>query len=680
MGLLDRVEKRASIENPSTSLADPDAWLTEALGGGSTEAGIDVNHHNALKLSAVWACVNVLSQDVAKLPLQVYRRLERGKEPARDHPVYRVLHDRGNRQMSAYNLRRTLQAHVVTWGNAYAEIERNRADDVIGLWPLMPDRTKAHRIDGRKVIVTRVNNEDIALSADRVLHVPGLGFDGLRGYSVINMARRTIGGAVAADKFGAKFFGSGARPGGVIMAERQLSDAARRRLRDAWERKHKGLSNAQRVAVLDEGMQYQDIGVPPEDAQFLETRQWGVEDVARFFRVPPHKVQHLLRSTYSNIESQAREYVQDTLQAWLVNWEQELNQALFNDGERNQYFAEHNVEGLLRGNSEARSQFYQQAINNGWMTPNEVRERENLNPAHGGDQLFVPLNLMPLDAAADLMAMQAEGDDSATADDDDHHHQGQPPEPQVRVSREYRSALHRHRMQQAHARGFRAAAARLVSAEVRALRDIRERAYGERQAVDFLAMVERFYRGFEERAADQYRPVTTTYGTVIKDAIADELGADMQPDPQYQRFVADYTDGMATRHVRKSQDQLRALVQETPPEDQPAAIDERLDDWQDKRPDKIAQVESVRAMGAFSKTAYALGGVLALRWFAIGKSCPFCTRMHGRTVGVRELFASKGDVVEPEGDDDASPMRVRHSVGHPPLHSGCDCVVVPGSI
>lgn len=666
---MQRTERRASAENPSTSLANPAAWLTAALGGGPTDAGVTVNHRTALKLSAVFACTNVLSQDVAKLPFITYRRVDRGgKERARDHPVFRLLHDEANPQMSAYNLRRTLQAHVTLWGKAFAEIQRNGAGDPVALWPLLPDRTEVERVGGEKRIVTRVGGEKHVLSDDDVLHVPGLGFDGLRGYSVVGFARESIGGAMAAEQFGSRFFGNGARPGGVIMLDRSLSEQAQQRVRDSWERMHQGLSNAQRVAILDEGMKYESIGVPPEDAQFIATKQHGVEDVIRFFRMPPHKVQHLIHAgVRANVEAENISYVTDTLQSWLVNWEQEVNRTLFRDEERDTFFAEHQVQGLLRGDSEARAEFYQRGINNGWFSVNDVRGFENLNPIEGGDRHFVPLNLIPLDGADALASPDDVGDDG---DDEDRASRAR--------ERERRSVAQRHRIQEAHRRGFREVGARVVRQEVEAVREIAEKTLGRRQSADFLADVDRFYESFEDTVRRRFEPLLAGLAGLVKGVIGNELGRDTEPNPRYDRFVRDYAGGFARRHVRKGQQQLRAVVQDVGEEEAPEAVEVRLGEWEEERADKIAMTEGTRAVGAFSKAAYLVAGVFTLVWRTVGENCPYCERLNGKVVSIQENFVNAGDFIDPEGDEATEPMRVRQNIGHPPAHRACDCQVGPG--
>ena len=673
MGLLPTVETRASLENPSTSLGSPDAWLVDALGAGPTQSGVNVNHSSALSSAPVWACINVLAQDVAKLPLITYERLDRGKDRATGHRFYGMLHDAPNPQMSSSTFRKTLQGHVATWGNGYAEKERNHAGDVVALWPLPPDRTEVHRVKGEKVFVTRAGGRDILLADDDVLHIPGLGFDGLRGYSVISMARQRIGGEVAAAEYGGAFFKEGARPGGVIMRKDSLTEQAQDRLRKSWNQMHQGLSGAQRVAVLDEDMTYTRIGVPPNDAQFIETRQFSAVEICRFFRIPPHKIQVLDSVPRANIEAENISYVVDTLQNWLVTWEQEIKRSLF--ANEPEFFAEFQITGLLRGDSAARAEFYAKGIQSGWFSINDVREMENLNPVEGGDSHFVPLNLVPL-AAAESVALgniDPETDSARTV--------------RMAEARASTSITTRHRLMGTHVRAFKAAGERVVASETKHIRGIIDKTYGaieSRSGPDFLADLRRFYEGFDGEVVAAFAPVLTAYGALIRSAIQDELGGDV-PEANYERFVGDYTAGLARRHTSKGEKQLRRIVADTDPEDQAEALNERLDEWDEKRPGKLADSESTRAMGALSKAAYIALGILRLRWVTIGKNCPFCTTLNGRTVSITEMFASKGEEIEPselfefdEASGTVAPMEVKRSFGHPPAHSACDCVVSPG--
>jgi HK97 family phage portal protein len=338
--------------------------------------------------------VRILSETLASLPLILYRRLPRGKERATDHPLYSILHDSPNPEMSAFNFKEALMAHLVTWGNNYAEIEWEDRLTVKGLWPLRPDRIQAVRENENIVYKYNSPTGMVSLPSYRVLHIPGLSFDGLVGYAPITLAREAIGLSLATEEFGARFFGNGSAPGGALKHPKTMSKEAKENLRKAWNEQHSGLENQHKVAILEEGLDWVKIGIPPNDAQFLETRKFQKNEIASFFHIPPHMIGDLERATFSNIEEQALEFVVYTMRPWLVRWEQAINQKLLNPNERKEYFVEFLVDALLRGNFESRTRGYWQAIQGGWMSPNEVRDLENRNPREGGDEYLQPVNMV----------------------------------------------------------------------------------------------------------------------------------------------------------------------------------------------------------------------------------------------------------------------------------------------
>jgi HK97 family phage portal protein len=368
----------------AASLRAPTRWLIEAFGAEPTGSGISVGQETALTYSAFYAAVRVLAESVASLPLKVYQRLERGKEVARAHSLYPILHDAPNETMSAFMFFETLQGHVLTWGNAFAEIQFNGQGRVEALWPLRPDRMRLEMLDRNQLryIYTDGEGRESFFDPSAILHVRGLGFDGLSGYSPVRLARESIALGLATERHGATFFGNGSRPGGVLKHPGQLDEQSRRNLVNSWERAHGGVNRAHRVALLEDGISWQQIGIPNEDAQFLETRKFQVEDIARIFRIPPHLLGHLDKATFSNIEQQSLDFVMHSLRPWLIRWEQECNTKLLAGTD---FFCEFSIDGLLRGDMMARAQYYSTLIAARVISPNEAREKENLNPVEGGD-------------------------------------------------------------------------------------------------------------------------------------------------------------------------------------------------------------------------------------------------------------------------------------------------------
>lgn len=374
---------------------------------GNTTSGKTVTERSAMQTSAVYSCVRILAEAIAGLPLQLYRYTEDGgKEKAIDHPLYFLLHDEPNQEMTSFIFRETLMTHLLLWGNAYAQIIRNGRGDVVALYPLMPNRMMVDRDTNGQLYYSYIKQTDdgsslregtVILAPHDVLHIPGLGFDGLVGYSPIAMAKNTIGMSIACEEYGSKFFSNGATPGAVLEHPGIIKDPEK--VRDSWNNAFRGSSNANKVAVLEEGMKYTPISIPPEQAQFLETRKFQIDEIARIFRIPPHMIGDLEKSSYSNIEQQSLEFVKYTLDPWVCRWEQSLNRALLKPEEKNAYFAKFNVDGLLRGDYASRMNGYATGIQNGFMSPNDVRELENLNriPAEeGGDTYMVNGNMIKI--------------------------------------------------------------------------------------------------------------------------------------------------------------------------------------------------------------------------------------------------------------------------------------------
>ena len=338
---------------------------------GRTTSGKPVNERTAMQTTAVYACVRILAEAVASLPLHVYEyQDDGGKKLVHDHPLYYLLHDEPNPEMTSFVFRETLMSHLLIWGNAYAQIIRDGAGRVLGLYPLLPDKMEVQRDDKGNIYYVYSRNSDenptfkeygnIKLKAEDVLHIPGLGFDGLIGYSPIAMAKNAVGMTLACEEYGASFFANGANPGGVLEHPGVLKDPSK--VRESWNSVYRGVSNAHKIAVLEEGMKYQQIGIPPEEAQFLETRKFQINEIARLYRIPPHMVGDLDKSSFSNIEQQS------------------LQRSLLLPGEKGKYFIKLNVDGLLRGDYQSRMNGYAVGRQNGWFSANDIREMENMNP------------------------------------------------------------------------------------------------------------------------------------------------------------------------------------------------------------------------------------------------------------------------------------------------------------
>jgi len=346
---------------------------------GGTPSGKLVNERTAMQTSAVYACVRILAESVAGLPLHVYERSEDGgKNTNPSHPIYRLLHDEPNQEMTSFVFRETLMTHLLLWGNAYAQIIRDGRGYPSALYPLLPDKMSVDRnASGNLVYTYQSDKGEVKLRQENILHISGLGFDGLIGYSPIAMAKNAVGMSIATEEYGAKFFANGANPGGVLEHPGTVKDIGR--VKDSWNAGYQGSGNAHKIALLEEGMKFHQVGIPPEQAQFLETRKFQINEIARIFRVPPHMVGDLEKSSFSNIEQQSLEFVKYTLDPWVVRWEQSLQQALILPSEKATHFIKFNLDGLLRGDYQSRMQGYSIGIQNGFLSVNDVRSWEDMN-------------------------------------------------------------------------------------------------------------------------------------------------------------------------------------------------------------------------------------------------------------------------------------------------------------
>ena len=372
---------------------------------GISSSGSRVNEKTAMQMTAVYSCVRILSETLASLPLHVFEYTDKGTAKATTHPLYTVLHDEPNKEMTSFIFRETLMTHLLLWGNAYAQIIRNGKGEVMALYPLMPDRMKVDRDNtGQIYYEYLVNDSDatskgsgtVKLSPTDVLHIPGLGFDGLVGYSPIAVAKNAIGMAIATEEYGAKFFANGATPSGILEHPGTVKNPEQ--MRESWTRGFSG-SNTHKVAILEEGMKYTPISISPNEAQFLETRKFQLNEIARIFRVPPHMVGDLEKSSFSNIEQQSLEFVKYTLDPWVSRWEQAITRRLLKEDEKKKYYVKFNVDGLLRGDYQSRMSGYATARQNGWMSANDIRALENLDlisKEDGGDLYLINGNMLPL--------------------------------------------------------------------------------------------------------------------------------------------------------------------------------------------------------------------------------------------------------------------------------------------
>ena len=393
MGIFNKIKQILNL-----SVTDPKAWnpFLWNFNGGKNLSGENVTEETALTYSAIWNAVTLYSGTISTLPLHLLRKNQQKTLHVTDRNLYRILHDKFNPYMTAQSGRETMMAHVLLWGNAYAEVVRNGYGEITALWPISPNRITKNMKDGIIFYEVKVDDNTIVIPNENILHIPGLGFDGFLGYSVVSMAQKSIGLGMALETFGSLYFGKGTHPSAVITHPGQLKDPAM--MRKAISEVYSGLGNSNQLMLLEEGMKIEKIGIPPEDSQFLESRAFHVAEIARWFNLPPHKLKDLSRSSFSNIESEQISFVTDSILPWLVRIEQQYDMQLLTNNERyrQSMYTRHNVDGLLRGNAKDRAEYYRTMFGIGVMSINDIREKESWDPVENGDERFVPLNMIPL--------------------------------------------------------------------------------------------------------------------------------------------------------------------------------------------------------------------------------------------------------------------------------------------
>lgn len=657
MNLLQRIgklfERRAMTDSQFFELH---------YGGGGTYAGPSVNEANAMRASAVYACIHIISESIASLPLVLYRQSGRNKERATNHRLYSALHDMANPNMTAFEWRELAFSHVLAWGNHWSQITIR--DGKKELWPLNPSRMEGYEWRGPDLWwLYRESDQTLRKFPSRdIHHIKGLG-DGIIGISpIMQAAKQAIGLSLATEEFGARFFSNGARPGVLLKHPGKLSDSAYNRLKASYTSENGGLSNAHKVKILEEGMDIATIGIPPNEAQFLETRKFQVTEIARIYRVPPHMLADLDRATFSNIEHQSLSFVMHTLMPWLVRHEQAIYRDLLSEDERKQYFAKYVVAGLLRGDTAARYGAYTTAINTGFMTRNEARELEDLNPIDGLDEPLLPLNMAEANNPPQPEPTTAPTRTRALLDIE---------------TRGRRAAANRVEIMNRHVRVFEDAASRLVKREVSDIRKAAKSKLGKRSVDSFRTWLEGFYSDLRNVIPDYFRAIMETYAETIMAAVADELdGEPVELDDELREWIEGYLANFTEVYAVAGERQLRSLLAEAENEEDAASkIEERLTGWEENRAQKTALEQAFEAGNALAIYGYVAAGVGYLVWRATSDSCPLCQKMDGKRIKIGGSFLNEGDEVTADGVD---PLPIVRKIKHGPLHSGCDCQVVAG--
>lgn len=659
---ITRILERRSFDNQQW-LKD---WLRGKDIGLDSIAGVNVGPESAIKNSAVFACGKLLSETIASLPLFIYKRLSNGKEKAIDHSLYNILHLQPNELMTSFIFREMMMWHLLFWGNSYSNIIYNKGGDVIALWPLLPWRMDPKWENGKINYKYRLpDNTETIIPNEYVLHIPGMSFDGLVGKSVLSCAREAVGLSMALEEFGARFFGQGTQFGGIIQHPKTITDKTLGNLKAAIKHKYKGITNAHRMLILEEGMQYKQNTIPPNDAQFLESRKFETAEIARFFNVPLHLIHDLERATFDNIEEMGIGFVVYSLRPWLIRIEQSETIKLFTTEERKIYFIEHLIDGLLRGKIQARYEAYAIGKQWGWLSSDDIRALENMNPLpeDQGKIYWMPLNMIDAKQASSVPPILNQQVSS-----------GNP----ISI-REARGAVLKSRIANSYRGLFEETAIRIIKFERTNVLKAAKSIFKKRSAsiLNFNDFLNEFYQDKYDEINKRSKPPINTYGKVISSAASEEIGSEID-SAKLDKFMDEYTEAFNKRYIGTSKSRLVDTVQNAIDKnlDPYMAVENKFNEWEQTRPQTVSIKETVKIAGAVSLFAYGTAGIRRMIWINTGsKSCPFCENLNGKVMGIEQPFMLKSDLMEAEGKE---PLTFSSDIFHPPLHGGCVCMLAPG--
>lgn len=679
------------------SIDDIDKLMAMAIGGTPTNTGVPVNEKTAMQFSAWFSGIQQISGTIASLPLVVYKRTgENTKEKYTAHPLTHVLGVKTNVRTQPFIWKEISQENLLVWGNSYSYIERDNYGRVIGLWLMSPSRMKTIEImpDGTlKYHYKTTDNKVVPYSHENILHIPGLGYDGIKGMSVLKCAQESIGLGLAYEVFQAKFLGQGTNAGGLLKSSKTLSKDAKKNLKESFNKAYSGLGNSHKVILLEEGVEFDNLTMPLEDAQFLQSREFSVQEIARWLNMPPHKLKDLSHATYSNIEQEQSAYYQDTIRPWLERQESVMGPQLLFDAELDKVFIEYDFNAILRADIKTRYEAYDIARRNGVMNANQWRGKENMNPipSEYGEAYILPMNMMNAETITEPVELKStEPIDPEPEEDKDPDKTVDNPEDkkkeeksfiyadmEKRLMKENRldsgkasAIVARRRTTESYRNYYLRIFTGIVSKEVSEVK----RLLKQDPIKDiFKDNIQRFYAEYEKYIIKRYDPVLYSFASEIIDGTYNEI--DQEKGGAYlDSTITKYAAVTAQRYVISSKGQLGKITRESTVEEFEKNIEARLNKWTETKPEQISRRELIDGENAFTQAVYFSVG-MSSTWVAVGKSCPYCNMLDGRTVSQGIFYVSKGGALSPEGKE---PMKMGSNLAHPSAHSGCDCAIIGG--
>lgn len=622
--MIKRLFERFKGKTPEArSLNSARGWTD--LAGLGTTAGVRVTPGRALGIPAALAAVRLISESVSALPLSLYRRQPTGgRERAREHPLQQLLHEGPADGVTPYQLKECLMLGLLLHGNGYALISYDKRGLPVSLQPLPAESVSVEQDAGTGRVSYKLSTfkGTVELSKDEVLHVPGLSFDGIRGVSVISLAREALGTGIAEIQHGSSFFSNAAMPAGVLTHPGLLSEAGLGNLRQSFEDRYKGSRNANKTLILEEGMTFSQLQFSQKDSQFIESRNFTVREIARIFRVPPALIGDIEKASYSSQEAQALEFLVYTLRPWLTRIQESIDCQLLTTSEKQTYYSEFNANDLLRTTAKERFESYQTALTAGWLSVNEVRALENLPAVPGGDAYMYQLNLGKLDdiPAKDQEARQEPGRDADRE--------------------KLRTILE----------GF------LVS-EYDSLKALE----GD---IDYQAAVSQYFDNQPEKLSQAVKPVIVEILRKAHETGSSEIGRGTWTREEFEGYVDEYLQKFSQKFSAIGKVTALAVIN-----DDEIDLGEHYEEAVAVRPSKVIESDMTTAENLMLLETFRRGGIQKIRWQAQGGACSLCSSLNGKVVGIDNAFLAAGEGIAAGGKSFVS-SRPRLTPG---LHTGCRC-------
>ena len=687
--------KRFLVGPPSANTIDLlDRFIITGWLSTLSKAGVEVNTQTAQTLTAVYRAVELLSTVVGMLPLEVYRVTDGGKERATDHHLYDLLHSQVNEEHTSVEYREMVMGHMVLRNNAYSIIERT-AGRVTRLVPLIPDSVEVRRLGGELFYKVHFADGVRTYPRDEIHHVRGRMENNVLGHDRLRVGTDAIGTGLAAQQSSAKFIANNSTPGGILQTPQNLTPDAKKKLREQWQALQGGSQNSGKVAVLENGLEWTAVGVDPQKAQMIETREYNVEDVSRWSGVPVHMLSQLKRATFNNIEHMGREFTTFTLMPWLTRWEQAMERDLVPAEERGKIIVRFNVKALVKADLKTRYASYATARNWGWMSVNDIRALEDMNSiGSDGDMYLVPMNMIPVEQVTEPTLPAPREPEGETEIEEEE-------EEERSLMREARSAALirlRLRARSSHKRLYRDAFGRIVSRETQMLEQklANAKTRGDvRHAIESVYDPSATRQNLNTMVMTALTPALASFAEVLDDAVDQELGrsaayhtlradniehddddTEQRETRQADALADDQALLVARRYLAASERQLLKLAEEAESDEEALALVlERTAAWKDTKADKETERTIVDSESVFLRAAYVAAGVARLMWQTTGDSCPLCDSLNGKIVGVESNFVSAGETIDP-GDGKTTPLTPRRDVGGPQAHQGCACTII----